>query len=147
VVVSAEQAEDLQKKELSIIKQLFCEKIGLDEDLSELLIEAGFTQAHELAYVDQQDFYDLGFDDDIINYLRDKAQEYLLAQVAAPEITQELKTVPGLTKEWLELLIKANICSTEDLAELAIPDLMDILPCTSEEAGALIMAARSVWFD
>lgn len=147
VVVSEEQAEDLQKEELSHIKELFCEKIGLDEQLADVLIEAGFTQAHELAYVDQQDFYELGFDDDLINYFREKSQEYLLNQAAAPTITNELSTVPGLNPEWVNLLVEANIQTTEDLADLSIADLMDILPCSSEEAGALIMAARSLWFD
>lgn len=147
VVVSEEEAEDLQKQELSHIKDFFCGKIGLDEQLADVLIEAGFTQAHELAYVDHEDFYELGFDDELIQYFREKAQEYLLNDSKPVEITQDLSTVPGLTEQWAELLIKAEIATTEDLAELSIADLMDILPCTSEEAGALIMAARSLWFD
>lgn len=147
VVVSEQQAEDLHKEEQSLNKELFCEKIGLDEQLADVLIEAGFTQAHELAYVDQQDFYELGFDDELINYFREKAQEYLLNQAATPQITQELHTIPGLNAEWVSMLIEANTQTTEDLAELSIADLMDILPCTSEEAGAFIMAARSLWFD
>jgi N utilization substance protein A len=146
-VVSEEQADHLQQQEETQISELFNQAIGLDPAVTEILIQAGFTQAHELAYVDSEEFFNLGFDEEVIAYIREKAQEYLLKPSKTPDITQDLKTIPGIRVEWIDLFLKSNVLTTDDLAELSIPDLLEIVECSEEEAAGLIMAARSLWFN
>ncbi|NBW56189.1 transcription termination factor NusA [bacterium] len=146
-VVSEEEASELQEAETNKILDIFSQKIGLDKELSEALIDSGFTDPHELAYVDSQEFLNMGFDEEIVNYVREKAQEYLLRPEKKVVITQDINTVPGMTVEWVTLFKNNNVETTDDLAELSTSDLLEIVNCTEEEAAALIMAARSRWFS
>lgn len=146
-VVTEEEAEELQVKEAEKIFETFTQVIGIDPDLAQALISAGFTEAHELAYVDNTEYYALGLDDEIISYIREKAQESLLNKNQKQVITNDLKTIPNMKQEWVEQLKKNQIVTTDDLAEQSVPDLIEIIDCTEEQAGELIMAARSFWFD
>jgi N utilization substance protein A len=144
--VSEEEANKLQEEEAVKVIEDFTVKIGLDQELAEALFSAGFTEAHELAYVDAQEFYALGFDEELVAYIREKAQEFLLKPQEKIIITQDLSTVPGMKRPWVELFKKQHILTTDDLAELSITDLLEIVSCSEEEAAELIMAARSLWF-
>jgi len=44
------------------------------------------------------------------------------------------------------MLSKMEVLSMEDLAELAIDELMEVPGMTEERAGQLIMTARAPWF-
>jgi N utilization substance protein A len=146
-VVTAEEATQLQQEEASKVFENFSAQIGFDPELAQVLVEAGFGEAHELAYVDSAEFYALGFDEEIIAYIRSKAQEYLLRPKEKSIITQDINSVPGMHSAWVDIFKKHQVLTTDDLAELSIADLLEIVQCSEEEAAALIMAARSPWFS
>lgn len=147
-VISKEDAQELEDQQANKTLNLFTQEIALDPDLAEVLIQAGFTEAHELAYVDSQEYYSVGLDDELIEHIREKAQDYLLEKTKNLQGSGDLSAVPGVRREWLEVLAKNDINTVEDLADLSTGDLIEILPdCLEEEAGAVIMAARAQWFD
>ncbi len=147
-VISKEDAQELEDQQANKTLTLFTQDIGLESELAEGLIQAGFTEAHELAYVDSQEYYSLGLDDELIEHIREKAQDYLLEKTKNQQTSGDLSRVPGMRREWMERLAQNDVHTVEDLADLATGDLIEILPdCLEEEAGAVIMAARSQWFD
>jgi N utilization substance protein A len=58
----------------------------------------------------------------------------------------DLMHLEGMTKRLAFRLAEKGIRSQEDLAELAVDELIEIDEMGEEEAAALIMAARAPWF-
>ena len=52
----------------------------------------------------------------------------------------------GMDNQLALSLSKIKVVSMEDLAELAIDELMEVEGMTEERAGELIMTARAPWF-
>ncbi|MBM4222819.1 MAG: transcription termination/antitermination protein NusA [Gammaproteobacteria bacterium] len=143
-VISKEDADEIENQEASKTFELFTTSIGLESELAEVLMQAGFTTAQELAYVDNQEFYEIGFDDELIDMIRERAQEYLLEQTKVQQNQGDLSQLPGVHPSWIPILNADHVYTIEDLAELSTFDLMDLIPtCLEEEAQAVIMAARS----
>lgn len=143
-VVSQEQAEQLETEEAEKTIILMRDKIGIEGQLAEALIESGFTEPQELAYVADDEFLELGLDLETINYIRDKAKNYLEKSFVDHE---NLETISEMTQVWSELLQEKGLKTWDDVAELSIDELRDIIDITEDKAGELIMAARAPWFD
>jgi len=94
------------------------------------------------------------FDEDIVDELRNRARDVLLTQaIVAEEIienaepAEDLLELKGVTKTLASKLASKGVITREDLAELASDDLIEIHDMEKEKADALIMEARSHWFD
>ena len=65
-----------------------------------------------------------------------------------PTMEKSLVNLNGITNEVLSDLSNNNIKKLEDLAEMSVPELMDLSESITEsEASALIMEARKPWFE
>lgn len=154
-VMSEEDAADKQQQEAKNFIVLFMEKLDVDEDVSEVLVQEGFTSLEEIAYVPLDEILAIdGFDEDIANELRNRAKDALLTQAIASEedlssanIADDLLNMEGMDDSLALALSKKNILSMEDLAEQATDELMDIEGMDEERAGKLIMTARAPWFE
>ena len=62
------------------------------------------------------------------------------------EVSQDLRSLDGLTPELIGKLADKGIHSRDDLADLAVDELTDITGQSEDEARALIMKAREHWF-
>ena len=61
---------------------------------------------------------------------------------------EDLLGMEGMTQELAQKLAGSGVVTMEDLAELAIADLLEIDETIGDErAGELIMAARAPWFE
>ena len=95
-----------------------------------------------------------GFDEEIVQELRNRAKDALLTKAIASEEllgekepAQDLLNMEGMERRLAFELASHDVITMEDLAELAIPDLLEIVTELDEEtAGALIMTARAPWF-
>ena len=94
-------------------------------------------------------------DAEIIDTLIERAEEALL-EIAIAEMDEEsveteidntLESLKSLKPEHIELLKNAGIKDKENLADLSTDELSPILDLTEEEAGKIIMDARSDWFN
>lgn len=92
------------------------------------------------------------FDEDTVNELRNRARDVLLTMELAKEekvekVSQDLRDLEGLTPELIGKLAEGNIQTRDDLAELAVDELVEMTGVNEEQAKALIMKAREHWFS
>ncbi|MEC9191166.1 MAG: transcription termination/antitermination protein NusA, partial [Pseudomonadota bacterium] len=154
-VMSEEDAAAKQQQEASTFIVMFMEKLDVDEDVAEVLVQEGFTSVEEVAYVPLDEILAIGgFDEEIANELRNRAKDALLTQAIASEedlssanIADDLLNMEGMDDALALQLAEKNILSMEDLAEQAVDELMDIQGMDEERAGELIMTARAPWFE
>lgn len=153
-VMSVEEASQKHEAETGTILTNFMEKLDVDEDIAEVLIEEGFTSLEEVAYVPLEEMMSIeGFDEDIAEELRARAKDALLTQAIASEEqlgevdpAEDLLNMDGMERHLAFVLASRGIVTMEDLAEQAVEDLEDIEGLDSEKAGELIMTARAPWF-
>ena len=62
------------------------------------------------------------------------------------DVADDLRSLEGLDTEMLRDLAQAGIITRDDLAELAVDELIEITGVTEEEAKKVILAAREHWF-
>jgi N utilization substance protein A len=157
-VMSEAQAKAKTAAEEESVLDLFRDRLGLDDDLAQLLIEEGFTTLEEIAYVPIAELLEIdGFDEELVNALRERAKGELLTKAIAEEQSLE-KTEPaedllemeGMDRHIAYVLANHGIITREDLAEQSVDDLLEIgeLDELDEATAAkLIMTARKPWFD
>jgi transcription termination/antitermination protein NusA len=156
-VITVEEAAKKVVKESEGLQTLFMERLGIDEELAQVLVREGFTSLEEIAYVSEDELLDIEeFDEDLVAVLQTRAKEVLATRSSALEpnaqktpldISQDLLSVAGMTTDIASILVKHGVSSREALAELSLDDLLEILDLEREKAGKLIMAARAHWFE
>ena len=154
-VMSVEEAADKQQQEASSFIDMFVEKLDLDEESAEVLVQEGFTSLEEIAYVPLDEILAIdGFDEEIANELRNRAKDALLTLAIASEedlsaanIADDLLNMEGMDGKLALELAKKGILNMEELAEQSIDELIDIEGMDEERAGKLIMTARAPWFE
>jgi N utilization substance protein A len=154
-VMSEDEAVIKQQQEASSFIEMFTDKLDIDDEVAEVLVQEGFTSLEEIAYVPLDEILAIeGFDEEIANELRNRAKDALLTQAIASEedissanIADDLLTMEGMDDQLALALSKKGILSMEDLAEQAVDELMDIEGMDEERAGQLIMTARAPWFE
>lgn len=149
-VMSVEEAEAKTQAEQQAIVNLFRDKLDVDEEVATILVEEGFSTLEEVAYVPIEEFMEIeGFDENIINELRDRAQTALLSQAISQDThlpAEDLLHMDGMDDELAFKLATAGVCTMEDLAEQAVDELMEITGIDEQRAASLIMTARAPWF-
>jgi len=154
-VMSEEEAADKQQQEASGIIDMFVEKLDVDEESAEVLVQEGFTSLEEIAYVPLDEILAIdGFDEEIATELRSRAKDALLTLAIASEedlssanIADDLLNMEGMDGKLALELAKIGILNMEELAEQSIDELIDIEGMDEERAGKLIMTARAPWFE
>ncbi len=132
---------------------VFMEKLDIDEELADLLIEEGFSSLEEVAYVPLAEMLEIeGLDEDIVNELRNRARNVLLTEAIVTEeqlegIADDLLNLEGMTRELAAQLGAGGIKNREDLAELAVDELVEMTGIDEERAKELILKARAHWFE
>jgi N utilization substance protein A len=129
-------------------------RLDVDEDVAIVLVEEGFTTLEEVAYVPQEEMIAIeGFDEDIVEELRNRAKSALTTMELANEEELENATpaddlleMDGMDRRLAFQLAKIGVITMEDLAEQAIDDLTEVEGLDEERAGQLIMTARAPWF-
>jgi N utilization substance protein A len=151
-IMTAEESEAKQAQESQSIRSLFVEKLDVDEEVADILIAEGFTSLEEVAYVPMQEMMDIeGFDEDTVMELRNRAKDALLTMEIAREenvedVAQGLGDLEGLTPDLIARLADGGIHNRDDLADLAVDELIELTDMPEEQAKALIMKAREHWF-
>lgn len=155
-VMSTAEAEEKQKEETQGFQKVFIEQLGVDEEIADILAQEGFTTVEEIAYVPVQELLAIeDFDEEIVQELRIRAQDALLIKAFAKEEklagakpADDLLQMEGMTEHLAKVLACNQIITRDDLAELAIDELLAIKDAGLEEKSAaeLIMTARAPWF-
>ncbi|GAA5129751.1 transcription termination factor NusA [Alloalcanivorax gelatiniphagus] len=153
-VMTIDEAENKQQQEAEQALQSFIEYLDVDEDMAAVLVEEGFSTLEEVAYVPTEEMLAIeGFDEDIVEALRQRAKDALLTRALVSEEkfgqaepADDLLNMEGMDRDLAVELASKGIVTMEDLAEQAVDDLLDIEGMSEERAAELIMAARAPWF-
>jgi len=151
-IMDAAESAQKQADETHGTRVLFMEKLDVDQEIADILIDEGFTSLEEVAYVPIQEMLEIeSFDEDTVNELRARAKDALLTMEIAreesvEEVSQNLRDLEGLNAELIAKLAEAGVVTRDDLADLAIDELVEITGQSEEEAKTLILKAREHWF-
>ena len=133
--------------------QLFMEKLDVDEELADILIDEGFSSLEEVAYVPLAEMLDIdAFDEETVNELRNRARNVLLTEAIVTEeqlenVSDDLIHLEGMDKPLAAKLAEHGVRTRDDLADLAVDELVEIAGIEQERASALISVARAHWFE
>jgi N utilization substance protein A len=151
-IMTEEESAQKHEAEYSKTRQLFMEKLDVDEEVADILVQEGFGTLEEIAYVPMSEMADIeAFDEDTINELRKRARDALLTQAIAKEekveeASEELLAMEGMDADTAHTLAAKGVSTVEDLADLAVDDLVEMAGVDAERAKQLIMTARAPWF-
>lgn len=151
-IMTPEESAEKAEKEASSVRQLFMDKLDVDQEVADILIEEGFNTLEEVAYVPLSEMLEIdSFDEDTVNELRTRARDSLLTMELAKEerigeVSQDLRSLEGMTTELIAKLAENQVHTRDDLAELAVDELVEATQIDEETAKTLIMKAREHWF-
>jgi len=151
-ILDAAESAEKQAGEVESSRQLFMEKLDVDEEIADLLIAEGFISLEQVAFVPLEEMLEIeSFDEDTVNELRTRAKDALLTMEIANEenvekVAQELRDLQGIDTDLISKLARAGVNTLDDLADLATDELTEITGQSTEEATAMIMQARAHWF-
>ncbi len=151
-IMTAEESQAKTEAESDAVRRTFVEKLDVDEEVADILIAEGFTSLEEVAYVPLQEMLEIeSFDEDTVNELRNRARDALLTMEIAKEeeveeVSQDLRDLEGMTTDLVARLAAGNVHKRDDLADLAIDELVELTGLGEEQARDLIMKAREHWF-
>jgi N utilization substance protein A len=153
-VMTTAQAEEKSEEEIEKVQTMFMELLDVDEEVAGILAQEGFSSVEEIAYVPTAELLEIEeFDEDLVEELRTRARDVLLTKLIADEEklgdskpADDLLEVEGLEEDLAFKLASKKIVTRDDLAELAVDELMEITNLDEEKAAKLIMNARAHWF-
>jgi len=151
-ILTVDEAAKKNEEEYTKTRQLFIEKLDVDEEVADILVQEGFGSLEEIAYVPMAEMSDIeAFDEDTINELRKRARAALLKDAIVKEekteaASADLLGMDGMDEETANLLASKGVSTMDDLADLAVDDLVDLTNMDAERAKTLIMTARAPWF-
>ena len=128
------------------------EKLDVDEEVADILVQEGFNTLEEVAYVPLSEMQEIeSFDEATINELRSRARNALITQAIVSEEQfehdiEDLMKVEGMDNDTARILAAKGIGTQEALADSATDDLVELTGLGADRAKQLIMAARAPWF-
>ncbi|MCE5233460.1 MAG: transcription termination factor NusA [Mizugakiibacter sp.] len=150
-VMTQDQVQAKSEAEQEAARQLFMDRLEVDQEIANILVQEGFSTVEEIAYVPSAELLAVeGFDEDIVEELRARARDALLTEALAVEEgidenkpSEGLLALEGMDEATAYVLAERGVTTVDDLADLAVDDLIDIEGMDEERAGQLIMTARA----
>ena len=85
-IMTAEESADKTAMEKAELRKLFMERLDLDQEVADVLIDEGFTSLEEIAYVPISEMLEIeAFDEETVNEIRHKARDALIAEAIVSE--------------------------------------------------------------
>src|SRR5437868_237457 len=137
-IMTMEESQAKNEEEFSVVRQLFMEKLDVDEEVADILVQEGFTTLEEVAYVPLTEMLEIeSFDEQTVNELRTRARNALLTEAIVSEekvehIAEDLLSLEGMDSQIARELAAKGVNTQEDLADLAVDDLMEMVEMDTE---------------
>ena len=152
-VISTQQAEDKSESEIQDAVKLFNEKLDVDKEVAEILVDEGFDSMEAIAYAETEKLLAIKeFDEQLVEDLKSRASDALLTMAVSgrdgtsDSVDNELNNLKNIDQALLLKLTEHGITNREELAEQAVDDLLEIEGIDEDKAADLIMEARIPWF-
>ena len=148
-VMTDVEAEEKTEATADKLVHVFMDSLDVDEEIATILVQEGFTQVEEVAYVPVEELQQIEeFDEELVDALRARAHDILVTQeIAREEELGDLVELEGMDGDLARLLATHGVVTRDDLADLATDELVEMVGINDERAGKLIMAARAAWFE
>ena len=152
-LMTEEESTKKQQEESGRIKRDFMEKLDVDEEVADILVEEGFSTLEEVAYVPINELNEIeAFDEDTVNELRNRARNALLVAAIANEekvegVDPELLKLEGMDTQLAAKLAEGGIKTRDDLADLAVDELSEMTGMEAEAREEADHGGRAHWFD
>ena len=151
-LMTLDESQKKSEEESSVTRNLFMEKLDVDQEVADILVQEGFSTLEEIAYVPLNEMLEIeSFDEDTVNELRSRARNALLTQAIVTEEklehdVEDLLTLEGMDNQTARLLAEKGVITKENLADLAMDEMVEMTGIDAERAKQLIMTARAPWF-
>ncbi len=151
-IMTVEQSNEKHNEEFARIRAVFMEKLDVDEEVADILVQEGFNTLEEVAYVPLEEMLEIeSFDEATVNELRSRARNSLLTAAIANEEQvehgiEDLLKLEGMDEHTARTLVAKGVTTQEQLADLDVDELVELAGIESERANDLIMKARAPWF-
>ena len=157
ILTESDDAER-REKEVAELTVLFGKALDVDEMIAQLLINEGFTSVEDLTLVPLDELARVeAFDEELASEIQNRAMAFVEEEEKALDkklkdlkVTDDLLAFDMFDKKMILTLAENDVKSRDDLADLAGDELVEILGdkvLDLESANAIIMEARSHWFD
>ncbi|MFZ6674726.1 transcription termination factor NusA [Undibacterium sp. Rencai35W] len=146
-IMTAEESANKAEQETAGIRALFMEKLDVDQEVADILVDEGFSSLEEIAYVPISEMLEIdAFDEDTVNELRNRARDALLTEAIASEegvegVEDALINLEGMTRVIAGKLGLAGIKTLDAFGGLAYDEFGAILALSAERARQLIKDA------
>lgn len=143
-IMTAEESADKSAMETAAIRSLFMDRLNVDQEVADILIEEGFSALEEIAYVPLNEMLEIeAFDEETVNELRTRARDALVTEALALEegiadMEPELLNLEGMDKSTAGKLGLAGIKTLADFSSLAYDEFGAILALPTERARQLV---------
>jgi N utilization substance protein A len=150
-LMTDKDALEKQEAEQQVLIERFMSQLDIDENMAAILAQEGFNTLEEIAYVPKQELLDIEeFEEEMVDELRNRAQDYLLTKAIASqeqmEPAEDLLQMEGMDDETARILAQGGVRTMEELAECAKDEVLEIIEMDEQRASELIMTARAPWF-
>tara|TARA_R110002073_G_scaffold305484_2_gene474552 strand:+ start:3169 stop:4641 length:1473 start_codon:yes stop_codon:yes gene_type:complete len=151
-IMTVEESQTKHEEEFTLVCKLFIEKLDVDEEMAEILVQEGFATLEEVAYVPINEMLEIdSFDEQTVNELRNRARNVLLTDAIVNEekvehVADDLLSLEGMDIQLVRELADKGINTQMELADLAADDLVEMTGMDIERASQLIIKAREPWF-
>lgn len=152
-IMTREESQEKSATERGEVRNIFVARLDVDEEVADILIDEGFTSLEEIAYVPINEMLEIeAFDEDTVNELRDRARNVLLTEAIATEeklgsAAEDLLSLEGMDRALAARLADAGVHTRDELAELAVDELVEATGIDIQRARELIIRARAHWFE
>ena len=143
-IMTAEESADKSAVETGVIRTLFMEKLDVDQEVADILIEEGFATLEEIAYVPLSEMLEIeAFDEGTVNELRSRARDALVTEAIASEeglegMDDALANLDGMDRVTAGKLGLVGIKTLDAFAGLAYDEFGAILALPAERSRQLI---------
>lgn len=151
-IMTSEESSQKNEQEFSRVRELFMDKLDVDAEVADILVQEGFNTLEEVAYVPLNEMLEIeSLDEDTVNELRSRARNALLTAAIVNEEQvehniEDLVKLEGMDKETARILANNGVGTQEQLADLSVDELVEQAGIDEERANRLIIAARAPWF-
>ena len=152
-IMTAEESANKAEQETAGIRSLFMEKLDVDQEVADILVDEGFSSLEEIAYVPLAEMLEIDeFDEATVQELRERARNVLLTEAIVTEeqlegVEEALLALAGMDKQLAAKLASNGIKTRDDLGDLAVDELVELSGLDQERAKQLITNARAHWFE
>lgn len=152
-LMTEEESKTLVEAEAAAIRVLFMEKLDVDEEVANIMIDEGFSTLEEVAYVPLHEMLEIeAFDEATVQELRERARNVLLTEAIVTEekledVADDMLGLDGMDKALAGKLAGSGIKTRDDLADLAVDELTEMTGIDAQRAKQLITTARAHWFE